>query len=125
MAYIHAYLSDGTTQISEGTGLAPLVIGPLNASNNEQSVATEVILKCQTGFETTGDTTVSFTGTTAGKWTVCATAGGSYASSLTISSVITTAGKSIFVKAAATSDESPANDASVDISIACVIAASI
>ena len=121
MAYLHVY-KDGV-QISEGTGLAPLVVGPLNASESETSAAQEVVVKTDAGYTTYGNTTVSFEGTNAAKWSVCATSGGTYASTLTISTPITSAGTSIFIKATSSSDETPSNDESVDIKIAATVAA--
>lgn len=120
MAYLHVY-KDGV-QISEGTGSAPLTVGPLNASQNETSAAQEVVIKTETGYTTYGNTTVCFEGTNAAKWSVCATAGGTYSTTLTISTPITNAGISIFIKATSSSDEVPVNDESVDIKIAAVIA---
>ena len=60
--YIHVY--NGSQQISEGDGLNPLVIGPLNASENETSAPVELTIKTDSGFKTFGTTTISFTGTT-------------------------------------------------------------
>lgn len=120
MAYLHVY-KDGV-QISEGTGLAPLVIGPLNATTNETSAAQEVVIKAEAGYTTYGNTTVSFEGTNAAKWSVCETSGGTYASTLTISTPITSTGTSIFIKATSSTDEPPANDESVDIKITAVVA---
>lgn len=121
MAYIHVYHNGH--QISEGDGSNPLVIGPLNASENEVSAAKELQIKCEAGFKTFGETTVSFEGTTADKWTICETASGSYASTLTISEEITEAGKTVYVKAKATDDEAPSNDTGVDIKLVTVIQA--
>lgn len=76
MAYLHVY-KDGV-QISEGTGLAPLVVGPLNASESETSAAQEVVIKTDAGYTTYGNTTVSFEGSNAAKWSVSATTDGAY-----------------------------------------------
>lgn len=120
--YIH--VKDASSNIlSEGTGLAPLVVGPLNASINENSAAIKLTVYCDSGYKTYGDTVISFTGTSAAKWSVCATSDGTYASSLTISSEIAAAGTDFYVKAVATDDETPANDTSVDISVAATIQA--
>lgn len=121
MAYIHLY--DGATQISEGTGLDPVVFGPLNSSNNEESEAKALTIKTEAGYVTSGNTTVEFTGATADKFSICDTETGAYSSSLTLADPITAAGKTIYVKAASSSDESPANDTSVDIKISAVVAA--
>ena len=121
MAYIHVYHNG--QQISEGDGTNPLVMGPLNASENEVSAAKALEIKCEAGFKTFGETTVSFEGTTSEKWMICDTEHGVYSSSLTISDEITESGKTVYVKAKATDDEAPSNDTGVDIRLATVIQA--
>lgn len=119
---IHAY--DGATLISEGDGSAPLVVGPLNATNNEVSAPKAVTIKCDTGYKTYGDVLLSFNGTTGGKWSICATSNGTYGATLTISSTIdATTGVTVYVKAQATSDETPVNDATANIHIEATIQA--
>lgn len=116
MSYIHLYNQDGTL-LSNGDGSSPLLIGPLNASINEQSAATKVTIKTEAGFKTFGNTEVSFVGQTSSKWVVSKTADGVYAASLTILDEINSAGLDFYVKASASSDEVPVNDTSVDIQI--------
>ena len=118
---IHAYHNDQL--ISEGDLSNPLVVGPLNASDNEVSAPIAIELKCDSGYKTLGSTSVTFEGTTASKWTICETQSGEYQSSLSISDVITSTGKTVYVKAQATSDEMPKNDTGVSIRIATVIQA--
>ena len=120
--YIHVKDAAGNV-ISEGTGLAPLVIGPLNASTNEESAAIKLTVYCDTGFKTYGNTVISFVGATNAKWSTCATSGGTYAPTLTIASEVTATGTDFFVKAKATSDEAPINDTTVDIQVQSVIQA--
>lgn len=107
----------------EVTEEKPLKVGPLNASDNEESDAMAVTLKVEEGFSTFGDTTVSFEGTTAEKWSVCATESGDYASTLTLSEVVSSAGVTFYVKAKATEEEQPSNDISVKVKVAATIQA--
>jgi hypothetical protein len=120
-SYIHAYHNG--QQISEGTGLSPLVVGPLNASDNEVSEAKALELKTEAGFKTYGDTTISFEGNTSSKWMISLTESGDYTSSVTISDEITADGTTVYVKAKATDDEAPANDTTTTIKLSCVIQA--
>ena len=68
MAYIHVYMTptaggtDGI-QVSEGTGLQPISV-TLNATNNEESTPIKLALRCDSGFQTNGNITVSVVGTT-------------------------------------------------------------
>ena len=120
--YIHCYDSNNV-QLSEGTGLTPLVVGPLNATNNEVSPAIPVTLKCEAGYATYGATSVSFTGASAARWSVCATENGVFGPSLSLPDSITTAGTVIYVKACAVEGENPSNDVSVDLSVSTTVAA--
>jgi len=121
MAYIHLF--DGATQISEGTGLAPVTFGPLNASENEVSAAKALTIKTEANYVTYGSTVVEFTGgATASKFSVCATADGTYGPTLTITDPITEAGTTIYIRCQATDDESPVNDTTVDIKISATVA---
>lgn len=118
---IKVYYNDKA--LSDGDLSNPLVVGPLNASDNEVSAPIELKVKTDAGYVTRGNTVISFEGTTAAKWEVCDSQSGSYASSLTISEVINNTGKTIYVKAKATSDEQPVNDKSVKIKTVATIAA--
>ena len=118
---IHAYYNGQL--ISEGDLSNPLVIGPLNASDNEVSAPIAIELKCEAGYKTLGNTIVSFEGATNTKWSISRTEGGSYTSQLSIPDEITSTGLTVFVKAKATSDEMPINDTRVSIKIATVIQA--
>lgn len=124
---IHVYqgsvTSGGTdgTKVSEGTETAPIIVGPLNATNNEESSAIKLAIRCDTGYNSSGNTVITPTGTTADKWALApdneGVAGvfGAYGSALTISSVIGTTNTLFWVKAKALSTENPSNDASVDL----------
>ena len=118
---IHAYYNGQL--ISEGDLSNPLVVGPLNASDNESSAPIAIELKCDSGYKTLGSTSISFEGTTASKWSICKTENGDYASNLTITDLITESGLTVYVKVKATADEMPKNDASVSIKIATIIQA--
>lgn len=120
--------TDGT-QISEGDESNPLTIGPLNATNNEESSPVKVALRCDSGYATSGNTVITPQGTTATKWALApdnaGAAGtfGAYGAALTISDVINSTNKIFWVKAKSTNDETPVNDVSVDLNVQTVIVA--
>lgn len=136
MAYIHVYqgavTSGGTngTQVSEGTGSAPIVVGPLKASLNEESDPVKLAIRCEANYETSGNTTITPTGTSAAKWALAPDdegspgAFGAYGAVLTISSVIDDTNTLFWVKAKATSGEIPTNDTTVDLVVSATITAS-
>jgi hypothetical protein len=135
MAYIHMYTGSVTaggtdgTAISENTGASPLSVGPLLASSNEVSSAIKMAVRCDAGYLTVGNTTITPTGTTAAKWALAPDSAGSpgafgaYGAALTVSSVINATNTIFWVRAKATSDENPVNDVSVDLQIDATIAA--
>lgn len=131
MAYIHLYkdtptvsATDGTL-VSEGTGLSPITIGPLNATNNEISDPLKLAIRCEDGYVTTGDVTITPTGTTYLKWALGGTTGsfGSYGDPYTITGAIPDTNIIFYTRAKATNDENPVNDITVDFQVSATIAA--
>lgn len=120
--------TDGT-KISEGDGTAPLTIGALNATTNEESAPVKLAIRCDAGYNTSGNVVITPSGTTADKWALApdnaGVAGtfGAYGSALTISSVVGTTNTLFWVKAKAVSTESPANDTSVKLSLSATLVA--
>lgn len=117
------------TQISEGDESNPLTIGPLNASENEESDPVKVALRCNSGYATSGNTVITPQGTTATKWALAqdnsGTAGtfGTYGAALTISSSIGATNKLFWVKAKTIDTETPVNDVSVNLNVQTLIVA--
>ena len=120
--------TDGTL-VSENTGLAPITTAVLNATNNEIGDPIKLALRCETGYNTSGNTTITPTGTSAAKWALAPDnagspgAFGSYGTALTISSTINTTNQLFWARAKATSDETPVNDSSVDLVVSATIIA--
>lgn len=121
--YIH--LKDALNNvISEGTGLSPLTTPSLLATTNSVTDPIPVTVFCDAGYASVGDTVISFVGASASKWSVCATSGGTYASTLILSEPVTVTGTTIYVKASSSVDETaPLNDSTVDLHIASIIGA--
>lgn len=120
--------ADGT-EVSEETGLAPISIGPLDCTSEEVSDPVKLGIRCEAGYQTTGDVTITPAGTTANMWALApdnaGSAGvfGAYGAALTISSVIG-ATNTIFWAKAKTEDETlPVNDATVDLQVEATIEA--
>lgn len=136
MAYIHMYQGTVTkngvdgTEVSEGTGSAPISV-TLNATTNEVSGNIKLGLRCDAGFRTVGNTTVTPTGTTASSWSLALDAGagtapstfGAYGASITVSTVIVATNTIIWARARAISSETPQNDVSVDLVVSATIEA--
>lgn len=116
-------------QVSEGSESNPLTIGPLNASNNEESVPVKAALRCDSGYSTSGNTTITPQGSTAAKWALSTDNNGSpsgfngWGEALIFSSVINSTNTIFWVKAKASSDEAPSNDDSVNLNIQTIIVA--
>ena len=133
MAYIHVYTTptasgtDGTL-VSEGTGLQPITV-TLNATNNEESTPIKLALRCDAGYQTSGNITLSLLGTTNAKWALAPDNAGSvgtfgaYGANLVIATVVGATNVLFWAKAKATSDEAPQNDTTVDIQVSATIEA--
>lgn len=124
MAYLHIYKNNPTagnadgSQVSEGTGANPITIGPIN---NSESAAQTLAIRCETGYTTGADTTITPTGTTADKWALSAdnVTWGAYGAALTLAAGITAVNTLFYVKAKATAGEAPQNDTTVDLAVSC------
>jgi len=136
LANIHVYKgtvttggTNGTLVSEAGAQTSPIIIGPLNATNNEVSTDQKLAIRCDTGYVTTGDTVITPTGTTSAKWALApdnaGSAGtyGAYGAALTLSSAIDATNTIFWAKAKATSDESPVNDTAVALQTTATVAA--
>ena len=122
MAYIDVYNGNPTAGGTDGNAVStggaqtnPVGV-VLDASQSEEAVVT-LALRCQSGYQTKGNTVISFTGTNAGYWSICDTENGTFASTLTISSVIGTTNTLFYVKASSSPQETPSVDTSVSIQV--------
>lgn len=127
MAYIHVYMGNPTaagvdgTLVSEGSGAAPVSVGPLNASLNEVSAGVKLALRCEAGFRTTAttSTTVTPTGTSAAKWALSwdNVAWVAYGAPLTTTNQVTAANMLFYARAQASAGETPQNDTTVTLQV--------
>jgi hypothetical protein len=122
MAYIDVYNgnptaggTDGTAVSTEGAQTNPVAV-TLDASQQETATV-KLALRCESGYQTRGNTIISFAGTSAGYWTVCDTENGTYSSTLTISNTIGATNTLFYVKASSSSAETPTVDTSVSIQV--------
>lgn len=133
MAYIHMYMDNPTAgatdgvQVSEGTETNPITVGPLDGTTGEESAPIKLALRCEAGYQTYGNTTVTPVGTNADKWALALdNAGapgtwGAWGAPLTITDVIGSTNYIIWAKARAVAGEPPQNDTSVDLQISATI----
>lgn len=139
MAYIHVYQGNPTaggtngTLVSEATE-ASAISFTLNASNNEESTAMKLAVRCEVGYQTTSaGVTVDIVDNSASgkdlKWALASDNAGSagtfgaYGATLTLSGVIGATNVIFWVKAKATSDEAPQNDTNVDLKVEGIVEA--
>ena len=131
-AYINLYTgtvtaggTDGTAVSTGDTETSPVSV-TLNATKAETAIV-KCALRCETGYKTSGDTKITFTGTSAAKWQVAAdnsyadataaAAAATFASTLTISTSIAATNTIVWLKALSSTDESPANDTTADLQV--------
>ena len=124
--YIHLYKNNPTaggvdgSPVSEGTELDPITTKGLNPVINEESMPIKAALRCEAGYNTSGDVTVTPIGASASKWALSldGITWGLYGTVLTINSVVGVVNTIIYAKAKAVSGELPTNDVSVVLQIA-------
>lgn len=127
-AYINLYsnnptvgLTDGTAISTDGTYTSPLTVS-LDASQNE-SKTVKLAIRTETGYTTTGNTTIADNGDTNDRWKLCLTENGTFTDSITISNAITDTNTIFFAKASSADTETPTTDRSVSLRVTAVIAA--
>jgi hypothetical protein len=119
--------TNGTLVSEDNAETSPIDAGQLNATNNQESSNITLAIRCETGFKTVGNTTISITGDSANKWALSSdgVTFGAYGASLTITSEITAVNTLFYCKAKASStdDTVPVNDTTVNFQSSCTIAA--
>lgn len=105
--------TDGTAVSLDGSETAPLSV-ILDAAANEAKTV-KCAVRCGSGYKTSGDTTISFEGESATKWSAADTEDGTFSSSLTISDSVGVTNRIFYIRAASSSDETPHKDTSVKI----------
>ena len=131
MSYIHVYqgvpTSGGTdgVAVSEGGAQTNPIPFTLNATTSQVGTALKLAIRTDATYQTTSgvNTVISLTGTTAAKWALAPDSSGSpgtfgsYGASLTISTQIAPTNTNFWVKAQATTGETPQNDVSVSLQV--------
>jgi hypothetical protein len=131
MAYIHAYKNNPTagatdgSQVSEGSVSNPITTNALDAADNEESDIITLAIRCEAGYKTYGDTTITPIGRTADKWELAGSDGlfGAYGTGITIATEISAVNTLFYAKAKAVSTEGPVNDTGVTLQIAGTVVA--
>lgn len=118
--FINLYTDDPTENREDGTLVSlnddtssPLAV-TVNSSKEERKKI-KMALRCKSGYQTNGDTTIWFSGPNADKWSVCQTEDGTYSSTLVLSSIVGTTNVIFYVQAAATKGELPDIDTTTRI----------
>lgn len=107
--------TDGTAASENGTGTSPITVTLDSSSANEAVVPLAV--RCTSGYHTVGNTVITPTGTSASKWSLCATQNGTFTSTLTIGSSIGSTNTLFYAKATCTAGEAAQNDTSVSFEV--------
>ena len=107
--------TDGTIISSGGTQTAPLVV-TLDASTNEVK-KTKLAIRCESGYQTTGNTVIQDNGDTNDRWKFSLTENGTFADSITIGGGIDTGNSIFYAQTSSSSLESPMRDTTVSIQV--------
>ena len=126
---IHIYKNNPTaggtdgSMVSEGTNGNPIIIGPLEASENEESTALTLGIRCEDGYSTASNTVITPTGTTANMWALSldGVTWQNYGAALTITGIINATNTLFYCKAKTVDTENPVNDIGVKFNISTTI----
>ena len=127
-AYINIYKNnptaggtDGTAVSTDGAYTSPVTV-TLDAAQSE-SKKVKLAIRCETGYNTAGNTVISDNGDTNDRWKLCLTENGTYTDSITISSTIDDTNTIFYAQASSASTETPATDRTVSLRVATTILA--
>ena len=126
--YINVYMNnpteggtDGTAISTDGAQTSPLTM-TLDASVNETKTA-KLALRCEAGYTTTGNTTITDYNDTNDRWKFGFSTSGTFSDTIIFTSAIGTANTIFYAQASSSSLESPTRDTSVSMRVNAVIQA--
>lgn len=135
--YISLYYDNPTVNGTDGTKISygDDTSSPLYVTLEITAKETKYIkmaVRTESGYETTGDTVISFLNDTKARWSICAddnydatsVQAATFSSSLTISDAITHANKIFWIKVAIVDGDEVANDKTVQINLNTTVKAS-
>ena len=128
---IHLYKNNPTaggtdgSMVSEGTNGNPIIIGPLDASKNEESAPLTLGIRCDSGYATAANTVITLIGETANMWALSldGVTWQSYGTALTITGVINATNTLFYCKAKTVGTENPLNDIGVKLKVDTMLSA--
>ena len=124
--YINVYMNNPTegaidgTAVSTGDNTTPISF-VLDASQNESKIQ-KCAIRTESGYITTGTTTISDNNDTNDRLQLCWTEDGTFADSISTTDPITDTNTIFYAKASSASTESPQTDMSISLQVKCVIA---
>lgn len=124
--YINVYMNNPTegatdgTAVSTGDNTTPISF-VLDASQNESKIQ-KCAIRTESGYITTGETTISDNNDTNDRLKLCWTEDGTFADSISTAEAIDSLNTIFYAKASSSSSESPQTDMSISLQVKCVIA---
>lgn len=116
-----AGLTDGTAVSQDGSQSAPVSV-TLDAGKAESQII-PLAIRCDSGYQTTGETVISFSGDNASKWSICATEDGTFSNSLSMLQIIGNANIIFYVKCTSATTDAPQRDISTSITVTATLVA--
>lgn len=113
--------TDGTKVSTDGTYTAPIDV-ELDASQNESKII-PLAVRADSGYKTTGTTTIQDLGDTNDRWKLSWTAGGSFADTISTDNAITAVNTLFYAKASSADTELPKTDRSASLKVSSKITA--
>ena len=109
------------TAVSAGGDFSSPLIFKFNAGDVDSQTLT-LAIRTQSGYATTGTTTISDNNDTNDRLKFCWTENGTFTDSISTDESITNSNKIFYARATAGNDESPQVDRSISLKLSCVIA---
>ena len=126
-AYINIYknnptegATDGTAVSTDGNNTSPIEF-TLDAEANETGTV-KLAVRTESGYVTSGTTTIADLNDTNDRLKLCWTAGGSFADTITTNNSISSVNTIFYAQASSASTENPQTDRSASFQVSCVIA---
>ena len=124
--YINVYKNNPTENGTDGTALSldgaftsPLSV-ELNAAQSETKIV-KLAIRTESGFKTSGETTISDKDDTDDRWKFSLTEDGTFTDSIIISDTITDKNKIFYAKVFSENTEMPGTDRDVSIKVTTII----
>ena len=110
---------DGTVISTDGSYTAPLIVS-LDVTQNQSKIV-KLAIRTESGFKTSGSTTISVVGDTDNRWHLALSEDGTFEDSIVIADSISSVNSCFYARASSDSSETPQSDRSASFQVSAII----